>query len=89
LWRVLNGSHVLVLKGEVDGMQLDGFLAGDDAEAKKQVAAFLEQIGFRPIDVGPLAMACYLAAWPSSTSRSTPATGGLGGSGWKLVEPTG
>jgi len=39
---------------------LDAFLAGDDAEAKAQVAAFLESIGLRPLDTGGLAMASVL-----------------------------
>jgi predicted dinucleotide-binding enzyme len=49
-------------KAEVEGVQLDGFVAGDDGDAKKQVLYFLEQIGYRPIDVGPLAAARYLEA---------------------------
>src|SRR5690625_3060618 len=39
---------------EVDGVQLDGFLAGDDADAKNVVSDLLRTIGFRPVDVGPL-----------------------------------
>jgi 8-hydroxy-5-deazaflavin:NADPH oxidoreductase len=39
---------------------LDAFLAGDDAEAKGQVAAFLESIDLRPFDTGGLAMASVL-----------------------------
>ena len=39
---------------------LDAFLAGDDAEAKAQVAAFLESIDLRPLDTGGLAMAPVL-----------------------------
>jgi predicted dinucleotide-binding enzyme len=49
-------------KGAIDGTQLDGFLAGDDPDANQQVAELLEEIGYRPIDVGPLAMARYLEA---------------------------
>jgi 8-hydroxy-5-deazaflavin:NADPH oxidoreductase len=36
---------------------LDGFFAGDSAEAKAQVAALLESLGFRPLDAGGLEMA--------------------------------
>ncbi|GLZ51991.1 NAD(P)-binding domain-containing protein [Actinomycetospora sp. NBRC 106378] len=36
------------------------FLAGDDAEAKARVAAFVESLGLRPLDVGGLAMAHWL-----------------------------
>ena len=39
---------------------LDAFLAGDDAVAKAQVAAFLESIDLRPLDTGGLAMAAVL-----------------------------
>jgi predicted dinucleotide-binding enzyme len=39
---------------------LDAFLAGDDAEAKAQVAAFLKSIGLRPLDAGGLQMASVL-----------------------------
>ena len=38
----------------------DVFIAGDDAQAKAAVAAFIESLGLRPLDVGGLAMAHWL-----------------------------
>jgi NADPH-dependent F420 reductase len=72
----------------VDGVPLDGYVAGDDPEAKEKVLELVRSIGLRPIDVGPLAMARTLEAlawlnislnmnnkWPWQT-------------GWKLVGRT-
>ena len=39
---------------------LDAFLAGDNTEAKAQVAAFLQSIELRPLDAGGLQMASAL-----------------------------
>ena len=41
---------------------LDVFFAGDDAEAKARVAAFLESLDMRPLDTGGLEMA-YVLEW--------------------------
>jgi predicted dinucleotide-binding enzyme len=73
----------------VDGVRLDGFVAGDDEDAKLKALEFVESIGFRPIDAGPLVIARVLESmgllnvllqirnkWPWQ-------------SGWKLVGPTG
>jgi predicted dinucleotide-binding enzyme len=49
-------SHVLAA-GPAEGYPLDVFLAGDDAQAKAHVTAFVESLGLRPMDVGPLPMA--------------------------------
>nr|WP_281033434.1 NAD(P)-binding domain-containing protein [Neorhizobium lilium] len=49
-------SHVLAA-GSIEGRPLDVFIAGDDAQAKAQVSAFVEGLGLRPMDIGPLAMA--------------------------------
>jgi predicted dinucleotide-binding enzyme len=49
-------SHVLAA-GPVEGLPLDVFLAGDDADAKAVVSAFIESLGLRPLDAGPLIMA--------------------------------
>ena len=38
-----------------DGVQLDGFVAGDDAAAKATVLELVDSIGLNPVDVGPLA----------------------------------
>jgi hypothetical protein len=38
----------------------DVFIAGDDAQAKASVAAFVESIGLRPLDAGDLKMAHWL-----------------------------
>lgn len=49
-------SHVLAAD-PVEGRVLDVFVAGDDAQAKARVSAFIESMGLRPLDVGPLTMA--------------------------------
>jgi len=74
---------------KVNGMRLDGFVAGDDEAAKQKTLEFVESIGFRPVDSGPLTMSRALEAmgmlnvllqikhkWPWQ-------------SGWKLTGPTG
>ncbi|OBF60248.1 NADP oxidoreductase [Mycobacterium sp. 852002-50816_SCH5313054-b] len=40
-----------------EGRSLDVFIAGDDAQAKAQVSVFIESLGLRPLDAGPLPMA--------------------------------
>jgi len=49
-------SHVLAA-GSVEGHPLDVFIAGDDAQAKARVSAFIESLGLRPMDTGALPMA--------------------------------
>ncbi|NYT60638.1 NAD(P)-binding domain-containing protein [Alcaligenaceae bacterium] len=49
-------SHVLAA-GSFQGRPLDVFIAGDDAQAKARVAAFIESLGLRPMDTGQLPMA--------------------------------
>ena len=39
------------------GHPLDVFIAGDDAQAKADVSAFVESLGLRPLDAGQLPMA--------------------------------
>ncbi|HEY0246837.1 MAG TPA: NAD(P)-binding domain-containing protein [Gryllotalpicola sp.] len=48
-------GHVLA-----QGHPLDVFLAGDDAQAKAEVSAFVETVGLRPLDVGGLEMSRWL-----------------------------
>ncbi len=49
-------SHILAA-GPVEGHPLDVFIAGDDAQAKARVSAFVESLGLRPVDTGQLSMA--------------------------------
>ena len=49
-------SNVLAA-GPAEGSPLDVFIAGDDAQAKAQVSEFIESLGLRPMDAGPLPMA--------------------------------
>ncbi|WP_399893325.1 NADPH-dependent F420 reductase [Streptomyces sp. BBFR51] len=49
-------SHVLA--ADAAGTRpLDVFIAGDDAQAKEQVSAFVTSLGLRPLDTGDLPMA--------------------------------
>ena len=49
-------------QGEVAGQSLDVLIAGDDEDAKAQVAALARDGGLNPIDVGPQARARELEA---------------------------
>ena len=49
-------SHILAA-GPVEGHPLDVFIAGDGAQAKARVSAFVESLGLRPMDAGQLPMA--------------------------------
>ena len=49
-------SNVLAA-GPAEGRSLDVFIAGDDAQAKARVSAFIESLGLRPMDTGQLPMA--------------------------------
>ena len=49
-----------LVAGEAAGQQLDVRIAGDDEDAKKQVATLVETGGMRPVDVGPLKRARQL-----------------------------
>lgn len=49
-----------LVEGEVGGLPLDVFLAGDDADAKARLMALLQRAGLRPLDVGPLKRARQL-----------------------------
>lgn len=49
-------SHVLAA-GSAEGRPLDVFLAGDDDQAKARIGAFVESLGLRSLDTGPLLMA--------------------------------
>jgi hypothetical protein len=42
------------------GGRLDVFMAGDDAQAKASVSAFIKSLGLRPQDTGDLSMAHWL-----------------------------
>ncbi|MGH9088792.1 MAG: NADPH-dependent F420 reductase, partial [Acidimicrobiales bacterium] len=42
------------------GGPLDVFMAGDDAQAKASVSAFIKSLGLRPQDTGDLSMAHWL-----------------------------
>lgn len=71
----------------VDGTRLDGFVAGDDKAAKEKALAFVESIGFRPVDAGPLAMSRALEGMAMLIISLQIRNGWPWQNGWKLVGP--
>jgi 8-hydroxy-5-deazaflavin:NADPH oxidoreductase len=56
--KAFNNVFANVLAADPDGDRpLDVFIAGDDEQAKAAVSAFIESLGLRPLDTGPLPMA--------------------------------
>ena len=49
-----------LIDGQVAGLPLDVFIAGDDAQAKATIAGLAESVGLRPLDAGPLRSARQL-----------------------------
>jgi len=73
----------------IDGIQLDGFVAGDDQQATRTVLALVDSLGFRPINAGPLAMARALEGMALLNINLNMRDGWSWQSGWKLLGPTG
>ena len=68
-----------------EGIALDGYVAGDDADAKAQVLELAAAIGLTPVDVGALSAARHLEslAWLNISLNLQP--GSAWKTGWKLV----
>ena len=71
-----------------DGIELDAYIAGEDEEAKKQVATLTRTIGLRPIDVGGLGMSRALEALATLNIVVNIQNDWPWQSSWKLVGPT-
>jgi predicted dinucleotide-binding enzyme len=69
-----------------DGVQLDGYVAGDDAAAKGTVLQLVESIGLRPVDVGPLVRSRQLEGLAFLNIALNATHQGAWQSGWKLVD---
>jgi NADPH-dependent F420 reductase len=68
-----------------EGVQLDGYVAGDDESTKATVLQLVDSIGLTPVDVGPLARARQLEGLAFLNITLNVANEGSWQSGWKLV----
>jgi hypothetical protein len=68
-----------------DGVQLDGFVAGDDPAAKALVLELVGSIGLNPVDAGPLSRSRQLEALAFLNMTLNITHNGSWQSGWKLV----
>jgi 8-hydroxy-5-deazaflavin:NADPH oxidoreductase len=64
--------------------EIDAYVAGDDGDAKQQVIALADSIGFAPVDVGPLRAARYLEGMAFLNIGLNAANGWDWTSTWKL-----
>jgi NADPH-dependent F420 reductase len=71
----------------VNGVKLDGFVAGDDKAARDTTLEFVESIGFRPVDAGALVMARVLEGMAFLNITLQIRHGWPWQNGWKLVGP--
>jgi NADPH-dependent F420 reductase len=63
---------------------IDGFIAGDDSEAKAKATELVAAIGLRPLDVGPLSAARYLEGMAWLNIGLNAANGWSWTSAWRL-----
>ena len=86
---VIKAFNTLFASSQVDpiaeGIQLDGFVAGDDEAAKAAVLELVRSIGLRPVDVGPLVRARQLEGLAFLNMALNIVNQGSWQSGWKLV----
>jgi hypothetical protein len=68
-----------------DGVQLDGFVAADDAGAKATILELVRSMGLNPVDVGPLGRAQQLEQLAFLNIALNITGNGAWQSGWKLV----
>ena len=71
----------------VNGVKLDGFVAGDDQEAKNKALELVGSIGFRPVDAGALVMSRVLEGMAFLNITLQIRNGWPWQNGWKLAGP--
>jgi predicted dinucleotide-binding enzyme len=64
--------------------EIDGYVAADDADAKREVISLVESMGFTPLDVGPLRAARFLEGMAFLNIGLNAANGWTWTSAWKL-----
>jgi NADPH-dependent F420 reductase len=74
---------------QIAGVDIDGFVASDDEEAKAIVLGLVKGMGFHPIDAGQLTMARALEALAFLNISLQLRHGWSWQTGWKLVGPEG
>ncbi len=86
---VIKAFNTLFASNQVDpiaeGIQMDGYVAGDDPAAKALVLDPVRSVGLHPVDVGPLARARQLEGLAFLNMAINIANEGSWQSGWKLV----
>jgi 8-hydroxy-5-deazaflavin:NADPH oxidoreductase len=71
----------------LDGTDVDGYVAGDDPDAKRAVLQLVESLGFKPYDVGGLTMARTLEGMGWLHISLAMQNGWSWQSAWKIVGP--
>ena len=71
----------------VEGEPVDGLVAADDDQARETVLKLMAEIGFRPVDVGPLARAMELESLAFLNIMLQVTKNGTWRSAWKLLSP--
>ena len=69
----------------IEGLQLDGFVAGEPGPAKAHVLDFVQSLGFHPVDAGNLVMARALEGMGTLNINLNVANNLPWQNGWKLV----
>jgi NADPH-dependent F420 reductase len=72
----------------VNGVPIDGYVAGSDEAAKKTVLELVGSIGMNPVDAGPLEAARNLEAM-GALIIGLNMRGGSWANAWKILEPSG
>ena len=74
---------------QVAGLQVDGYVASDDEEAKQTVLGLVREMGYHPVDAGQLRMARALEAMAFLNISLQMRHKWSWQAGWKLVGPEG
>ena len=87
--RVVKAFNTVFAANQADpsasGTPIDGYVAGDDADAKRAVLELVESIGLSPLDVGPLSSARQLEGMAYLNIGLNAANGWSWTSAWHLV----
>ena len=83
--RVVKAFNTIFASNQAQpSVDIDGFVAADDGDAKQEVIGLVESMGFRPLDVGPLRAARALEAMAYLNIGLNMANGWPWTSAWKL-----